>query len=1671
MADNIKYRFIQNVGDYFPSGYFSEDFIDKVQKAAGVSSDEMNGLCTPYVALRREYEAYKNYIVNTNPRIKDAIKHTHEFNNRLLKILGYPTTETYTFYGVTDDDSAVVPVRQVLHRSGRTSMLVMEMQHLIKVGDKEPGGLFEQQYNVDGNSETVRHQQYYAGQWSEVFQVPEEFHISPAVINKAIDAIFLLPEECRPHYILMMAGNTLFLLDAEKWNRGAYLQFSLDELFSQASISAFRKYYALFHLLVCKETLAADSETVLMDKLVEESYKSAYEVTKDLKNGVVFSVETLANEALYWWQQNDNILVSDYTDDTFESEVKDDCLNIIYRLLFIFYAESRDELDILPTNDEVYNEGYSLEMLRDLEKVPLISEASRNGFFIHESLSRLFSLLSSGHLDDGNKSFSVRHIDSPLFDDNRLNHLKGVKFRNVAWQQIIRSLSLSDSNRQVGRISYANLGINQLGSVYESLLAYRGFYAEEDYIEVHKAGHPEDGTFLVPYSRMDDFEPNEILCDDNEEPIILKQGTFVYRLNGRDRQKSASYYTPEILTRSTVKYTLKAILDEVREGKRSALELLDLKILEPAMGAAAFQNEVVNQLAEAYLQSRQEEKKREGVSTWHIAPDHYRDELQKVKAYIATHNVYGVDLNPTAIELGKLSLWLNVIHKDMETPFFSNRLALGNAVIGAWLKVYNRDDVKGLPQRGKKKLLPNKWWEKAPHKIAFNKNSVRRSVNEVYHFLLPDEGMLAVRNIKDYKDRARQENSDTKRAEFEKPTFSALQRMKNLIADWTAPITDEDFRTLQRLSSKVDVLLKEYFQFQQSVENLTQNKVNLWGVTGTPVLNLDSYEEKERLNDVRYRHDNAYFRLKMVMDYWCALWFWPIEEAPDLPTRQDYWRDIEAMLGVSDEQLNSGTRRALHQVSVDSKGQLGFFPQYHENDMFMEAELGTVARESKLEENILSADQESEIIRMSKEEILTEVHGERTTFFDESLRFKTVKRLSDRYHFFHPMLEFLEVFWLRDGFDIICGNPPWLKMEVDIQGIMSEKYPEVAIRNIKAADIKLKYKDKFFEECPVLADLYTTEEISTTCTIEFMNAYCSYPILVNQKNNLYKCVLANGFTLLNKGGFMGMLHPDGIYDDPNAQTLREEVYRRLKYHFQYQNELTLFAEVDHHTKYGCHIYSGSNTTVSFDSIHNLFHPNTIDGCYAHDGHGLCGGIKDANGNWSTESHKSRIVHFTEKELRVLAATFEGNENLWSTTKLVSVHSSEIINVLSKFTTVSTKAGDFEYLIGDGLRENTAVEKGVMERNTRYPNMENYEMIYSGPHFFVSNPYYKNPRAVCKLNSDYDPLSLSDLDADYTPRSNYKPLLPTEVYVSMVNGFLIGQDSEGKPLYDNWIDYYKLVFSAMVGPSSERTLAGSIIPPKTSHVHAVISIAFKDKKHLVELTGMCASLPYDFYMKAIGSSSIIPSRLASFPLGISDKFKPALFSRTLLLNCLTKHYADLWEEMWKEDFKQEQWSIDDKRLKLFASLTEHWQWSTPLRNYFERRQALVEIDVIAAMALGLSLQDLEMIYTIQFPVLQQNENDTWYDAEGKIVFTCSKGLTGVGLDRPAWNAMRGNQITGADGTIIAYEGAESQYTHTIDPRKSELYGGQQQTFIAPYNRCDRIADYRTAWAYFEKIFNK
>ena len=115
-----------------------------------------------------------------------------------------------------------------------------------------------------------------------------------------------------------------------------------------------------------------------------------------------------------------------------------------------------------------------------------------------------------------------------------------------------------------------------------------------------------------------------------------------------------------MLTQCLVKYALKELLDEKNGRLKKADDILTLTVCEPAMGSAAFLNEAVNQLAEAYLERKQAELKTR------IPHDQYPQELQKVRMYLADRNVFGVDLNPVAVELAEVSIWLNAIYGEQD---------------------------------------------------------------------------------------------------------------------------------------------------------------------------------------------------------------------------------------------------------------------------------------------------------------------------------------------------------------------------------------------------------------------------------------------------------------------------------------------------------------------------------------------------------------------------------------------------------------------------------------------------------------------------------------------------------------------------------------------------------------------------------------------------------------------------------------------------------------------------------------------------------------------------------------------------------------------------------------------------------------------------------------------
>ena len=195
-----------------------------------------------------------------------------------------------------------------------------------------------------------------------------------------------------------------------------------------------------------------------------------------------------------------------------------------------------------------------------------------------------------------------------------------------------------------------------------------------------------------------------------------------------------------------------------------------------------------------------------------------------------------------------------------------------------------------------------------------------------------------------------------------------------------------------------------------------------------------------------------------------------------------------------------------------------------------------------------------------------------------------------------------------------------------------------------------------------------------------------------------------------------------------------------------------------------------------------------------------------------------------------------------------------------------------------------------------------------------------------------------------------------------------------------------------------------------------------------------------------------------------------------MTSITFHYTSLWSSCWQDAFNSDSWAKKDSRLpdSFFRNLTPQWHRDCALRTDYARRQALVEIDVLTAMALGLSLEELKTIYRVQFPVMRQYEADTWYDQKGRIAFTSSKGLSGVGFSRPEWNEFT-EEVRDDNGRIIRItkgqpQGMPLQRTVTDDTQPG---GPREKTieYFPPFDKCNREEDYEIVWQEFETRSDK
>jgi hypothetical protein len=299
----------------------------------------------------------------------------------------------------------------------------------------------------------------------------------------------------------------------------------------------------------------------------------------------------------------------------------DEALQIVYRILFLLFAEARG---LVPRWHPTYRDGYTIEALRGpvelmarprgvWETLQSIARLAHRGCRIGPLRVTAFN----GHL------FSP--LESPLADVLALD--------DGAVRQALLSLTTRESRAGRQRIAYGDLGVEQLGGVYERLL---------------------------------DLEPPA-----GRAPARPPAAAFRPSGHSDRRKATGSFYTPRPLTEFLVRRTLAPLV----HGAASD-EILALRVLDPAMGSGAFLVAACRYLATAYESALL----REGAANGEDIGERDRAGFRRT---IAQRCLYGVDLNPTAVQLGRLSLWLATLSSDRPLTFLDHRLRAGNSLVGA----------------------------------------------------------------------------------------------------------------------------------------------------------------------------------------------------------------------------------------------------------------------------------------------------------------------------------------------------------------------------------------------------------------------------------------------------------------------------------------------------------------------------------------------------------------------------------------------------------------------------------------------------------------------------------------------------------------------------------------------------------------------------------------------------------------------------------------------------------------------------------------------------------------------------------------------------------------------------------------------------------------------------
>ncbi|CAM3008320.1 Eco57I restriction-modification methylase domain-containing protein [Actinomyces slackii] len=1340
-------------------------------------------------------------------------------------------------------------------------------------------------------------------------------------VSRALSA--LMTDEHGPAFALVLAGRWALVADKERWPEGRWLAVDVQLVVERNEV---RRGGEVERALACLEAASLvpgpEGETWWAATMADSAAHTVG-VSRDLREGVRSSIEVIANEVV---RRRAAQGLAPLPQDQAQPLALQS-LRFIYRIIFLLYAEASPELGVLPVGAAEYDAGYGLERLRELCLRELHEESSQSGTHVYESLSLLFRLVDRGHnaqaaageaLEEAFDGLVFQPMRADLFRDQATALIDEVGLGNAAMLRVLRSLLLTKEGGKAGRgfISYVELGINQLGAVYEGLMSYSGSFATERLWEVAPGGDASKGSWVVPEDVMEGLEAQDFVMTTDESTgerrnVTYEKGEFVFRLSGRDRQRSASFYTPEVLTRFTVQQALAELLDQ--DGHvTTAEEVLGLTVCEPALGSGAFAIEAVRQLAEQYL-SRRERELGERVD-----PEERPRELAKVKAFLALHQVYGVDLNATAVELAEVSLWLDTMVEGLAAPWFGLRLRRGNSLVGARRALYS---VSQLKKRA--------WLTNAP--IPEPLRAVAEAIDaddgaahrlggaldvsgRIHHFLLPAKGWGSAvevpKQVRDLVDADRLRAVKTWRKEITKQPSAA--HTKRLTA----------------LARRVEVLWELTLRRLRVAEAEASRRIDLWGREAAS--DDGSTVSREEIEAYLADPSSAYRRLRLVMDAWCALWYWPLTTSVRPPSLEEWIGALEGLLGYA------GAAGPANAQTLD--------------EATTWAEL---------------ADAEDWDLQFSSARRVEEVARDNPWL-------TVVQQLAAEQGFFHWELDFATVF-ARGGFDLQVGNPPWVRPRTDVNALLSEGDPWWTLTSKPSVAAKGERMPLTLARDGV-RELVVDGTVEVIVLSEMLSDASAYPLLSGQPD-LYRAFMCQVWEHQNKQGISSLIHMESHFTDAKTPELRAATYRRLRRHWQFINELQLF-DIDHHNAYGVHVYS-SERVSAFLHATSLYHPDTALRSLLHDGSDEEPGFKDPHtGTWDLRPHASRIQRVDESVLRTWQAVTEAED--WRSTPMVSTVNSAAARTLAMLAShprISSLGLEFSR----GWDESIDRQKGRFVQRWGEASWE--DAILQGPHIHVSTPLYKAPNATMKHNQDWTSTDFEALPADALPVTQYKPAGDRTTYDRLYTHW---GDSSAR-------DHYRIAWRTQVPLTGERTLAPAMIPPGSAHVDGVFSagLSHGSTRQLAIAAGGLSSLLIDFYVRSRGLSHIRGSAANSLPtITFESPLANRILSRILRLTCVTKAYADLWTECWEDAFLADEPILErhDER-----PIGPEWAPDVPLRRAEDRRNAQAEIDVMVAAMLGVPIEDLCTIYRTQFAVLYDYDHGRGqgaylYDANGRQVPT-------------------------------------------------------------------------------------